>query len=209
MSDATSPQTATTGAATAGKAAGRAAGRAAGSDGSNGTAVTGSAAGASEATVRPAILSYEDFRIRPHNCFACGELNEIGLHLKLNLEPERCWTELVMPRRFEGWEGIIHGGILCTILDEVMAWALVVHDNWGVTARLSIDFRKPVAVGQSIRAEGWITEARRRIQVTAGRIVDAETGHDLATAEATYVAASEARKRELKERYGVTLEPAK
>ena len=163
--------------------------------------------GSIEATVRPAILSYEDFRIRPHNCFACGELNEIGLHLKLNLEPERCWTEMVMPRRFEGWEGIIHGGILCTILDEVMAWALVVQDNWGVTARLSIDFRQPVAVGRTIRAEGWITEARRRVQVTAGRIVDRETGRELATAQATYLAATESRKRELKERYGVAPEP--
>ena len=109
-----------------------------------------------------------------------------------------------MPRRFEGWEGTIHGGILCTILDEVMAWALVEHDNWGVTARMSIDFRKPVTVGQAIRAEGWITESRRRIQVTAGRIVDSETGAELAVAEATYVAASGARKRELKERYGFT-----
>jgi uncharacterized protein (TIGR00369 family) len=164
--------------------------------------------GAAE-TARPAILSYSDFRIRPHNCFACGELNEVGLHLQLNLEPERCWTELVMPRRFEGWEGIVHGGILCTVLDEVMAWALVVHDNWGVTARMSIDFRKPVTVGQSIRAEGWIKEARRRIQVTAGRIVDAESGIELATAEATYVAASETRKRELKERYGVAVGQSK
>ena len=165
------------------------------------------AVGSIEPAIQPAILSYSDFRIRPHNCFACGELNEIGLHLQLNLEPERCWTELVMAPRFEGWEGIIHGGILCTILDEVMAWALVVHDNWGVTARLSIDFRQPVAVGQKIRAEGWITEARRRIQVTAGRIVDSETGRELATAQATYVAASESRKRELKERYGVAVEP--
>jgi uncharacterized protein (TIGR00369 family) len=171
--------------------------------GSSEAAPDSPAVGAGQATLRSALLSYRDFRIRPHNCFACGELNEIGLHLQLNLDHARCWTELVMPRRFEGWEGIIHGGILCTILDEVMAWALVSNDNWGVTARLGIDFRKPVAVGQSIRAEGWITEAKRRIQVTAGRIVDAETGDELATAHATYVAASESRKRELKERYGV------
>jgi uncharacterized protein (TIGR00369 family) len=149
------------------------------------------------------MLSYEDFRIRPHNCFACGELNEIGLHLRLNLEPGRCWTELEMPGRFEGWEGIIHGGILCTVMDEVMAWALVQDDSWGVTARMSVDFRKPVTVGQKIRAEGWITESRRRVHVTAAKIVDAETGVELASAQATYVAASEARKRDLKERYGV------
>lgn len=154
-------------------------------------------------TVVEAVLRYEDFRMRPHHCFACGELNEIGLHLKLQLKPGRCSTEMKLPRRFEGWEGVIHGGILCTILDEVMAWSLVSCDNWGVTARMSIDFHKPVTVGQAIRAEGWITENRRRIQVTAGRIVDAATGAELATAEATYVAASETRKRELKELYGV------
>ena len=165
--------------------------------------VSGAGAAVETAAVQTAVLSYEDFRIRPHHCFACGELNEVGLHLKLNLEPGRCWTELVLPRRFEGWEGIIHGGILCTILDEVMAWSLVSRDNWGVTARMSIDFRKPVTVGQAIRAEGWITESRRRIQVTAGRIVDAESGVELAVAQATYVAATETRKRELKERYGV------
>ena len=43
------------------------------------------AVAAGSATVQPAVLSYSDFRIRPHHCFACGELNEIGLHLKLNL----------------------------------------------------------------------------------------------------------------------------
>jgi acyl-coenzyme A thioesterase PaaI-like protein len=152
---------------------------------------------------QPVLLSYADFRVRPHNCFACGELNEVGLHLQLHLEPGRCWTELEMPLRFEGWEGIIHGGILCTVMDEVMAWALVEADNWGVTARMSVDFRKPVTVGQRIRAEGWVTETRRRIHLTAGRMVDADTGVELGRAEATYLAASGDRKRELKERYGV------
>ena len=161
------------------------------------------------AQVQPVMLSYSDFRLRPHHCFACGELNEIGLHLQLNLERGRCWTELQLPRRFEGWEGLIHGGILCTILDEVMAWSLVAQDNWGVTARMSVTFRKPVTVGRAIRAEGWITADRRRIHVTAGRIVDASTGEELALAEATYVAASESRKRELKQNYGVGEETAR
>jgi acyl-CoA thioesterase FadM len=70
---------------------------------------------------------------------------------------------------------------------------------------MSVEFRRPVFVGQPIRAEGWIVESKRRIQRTAGRIVEAETGLELATAEATYVAATEARKRELKERYELGL----
>jgi acyl-coenzyme A thioesterase PaaI-like protein len=159
------------------------------------------------ATVEPALLSYEDFRVRPHGCFACGQLNEAGLHLDLNLEPGRCWVELEVPRRFEGWEGIIHGGILCTIMDEVMAWALVQADCWGVTAKMSVDFRKPVTVGMRIRAEGWIAESRRRIHTTAGRMLDVETGVELVRAEATYLGATGDRKRQLKERYGIVGRP--
>ena len=154
---------------------------------------------------REALLSYSDFRIQPHHCFACGELNEAGLHLKLQLASGRCKVELTLPNQFEGWEGLVHGGIVCTILDEVMAWALVERDVWGVTARMSVDFRRPVLVGQPIRAEGWIVESKRRIQRTAGRIVDTESGLELVTAEATYVAATEARKCELKERYGLAI----
>ena len=82
-----------------------------------------------------------------------------------------------------------------------MAWALVGQDSWGLTARLSVDFRKPVLIGSPVRAEGWITDKRRRLLRTQGRIVDAATGEVLAVAEAVYVPAPEERKRELKARY--------
>jgi acyl-coenzyme A thioesterase PaaI-like protein len=139
----------------------------------------------------------------PHNCFACGTLNTGGLQLTLHLEERRSWTALELDRRFEGWEGMAHGGIVCTILDEVMAWALVAEDNWGVTARMQVEFHKPVPIARPLRAEGWITRVRRRIVDTEARLVDAETGVELATATGTYVAADEARKQELRARYGV------
>lgn len=141
------------------------------------------------------------FEFAPHNCFACGTLNAGGLGLALHVEPGRSWTELALDRRFEGWEDVIHGGILCTILDEVMAWALVGADNWGVTARMAVEFRHPVAVGVPIRAEGWVTRSRRRIVDTSGRIVDASTGTELATATGVYVAAGARRKQDLRKRY--------
>jgi len=142
------------------------------------------------------------FEFSPHNCFACGTLNTHGMQLELHIERGRSWTELNLDKRFEGWEDIAHGGILCTILDEVMAWSLVGADNWGVTARLAVDFKRPVPIGVPIRAEGWVTNARRRLVHTAGTIVDAADGSVLATADALYVAATEERKRELQERYG-------
>jgi acyl-coenzyme A thioesterase PaaI-like protein len=142
------------------------------------------------------------FEVAPHHCFACGTLNEQGMGLVLHVEPGRAWTELTLERRFEGWDGIAHGGILCTILDEVMAWSLVGEDNWGLTARLNVEFKKPVEVGTLIHAEGWITRSRRRLVDTAARLLDTGTGDELATATGVYVAAGEERKRELRQRYG-------
>jgi uncharacterized protein (TIGR00369 family) len=163
----------------------------------------------SEATRIPGDIRIGGQRIllTPHNCFACGELNVHGLHLRLHTGDDRCWTELTLPDRFEGWEGIAHGGILCTILDEVMAWALVDHDVWGVTARMAVDFKRPVSIGRPIRAEGRVLEARRRIVTAEGIILDPVDRTILARAEATYVAASETRKAKLKARYAFRIEP--
>ena len=158
----------------------------------------------SEATraSRPAIVTPAGrFEFAAHNCFGCGSLNAGGLGLALHVEPGRSWTELALDRRFEGWEGIVHGGILCAVLDEVMAWALVGEDNWGVTARMAVEFRKPVQVGVPVRAEGWITRSRRRIVDSAGRIVETATGDELATATGVYLAADAARKQDLQARY--------
>lgn len=153
------------------------------------------------ASIRPA-ESADQIVFDPHNCFACGALNANGLRLELHFGGDRCWTELSIPGRFQGWDGIVHGGIVATLLDEVMAWSLVDRDSWGLTARLGIEFKRPAPLERPVRAEGWITDGRRRLIRTAGRLLDATTGELLATAEGTYVAASDERKQELKERYG-------
>jgi acyl-coenzyme A thioesterase PaaI-like protein len=164
--------------------------------------LTSEATRADASTIRPAIDTPDGrFEFAEHNCFACGTLNAGGLGLVLHVERGRSWAELALDRRFEGWENVIHGGILCTILDEVMAWALVGEDNWGVTARMAVDFRHPVTVGLLIRAEGWITRSRRRIVDTAGHIVAQTTGAELATATGVYVAAGAKRKQDLRDRY--------
>ncbi len=139
--------------------------------------------------------------INAHHCFACGTLNAHGLRLDLHLERGRAWTELRLDRRFEGWEGIAHGGIVATLLDEVMAWSLISSDAWGVTARMALDFRRPVAIGEPIRADGRLVEARRRLFRTEARL-ETVAGLLLATATGTYLAAPPERRRELQQRYG-------
>ena len=145
--------------------------------------------------------------VSPHACFACGELNAHGLQLVLHVDGEMCWTELTLRPEFQGWEGIAHGGIVATILDEVMGWALAAADAWGFTAKMSIDYKRPVPVGTRIRGEGRLVERRKRLLTMTARLLDADTGVVLATADALYVAATAAQLAELKERYAFRLVP--
>ena len=157
-------------------------------------------------TSEPRIIAGEGvaaIEFAEHNCFACGSLNRHGLGMTIHIEPGRAWSELTLEPRFEGWDGVAHGGILATLLDEVMGWTMAAGDDWGLTARLSVDYRKPVLVGSDLRVEAWISRARRRVVETEGRIVDRASGVEYATASATYVTVDEERKRQLRDRYGI------
>ena len=147
------------------------------------------------------------FEVAPHRCFACGELNAVGLRLVLHVAGDTCWTETTLSPDFQGWEDVTHGGIVATILDEVMGWALASADSWGFTARLTVEYRRPTPVGRRLRAEGHLVERRRRLLTTRAQLIDAETGELLATADALYVAAPPDRKQALKDRYKFRLIP--
>jgi acyl-coenzyme A thioesterase PaaI-like protein len=145
------------------------------------------------------------FDFAAHNCFACGQLNAGGLRLALHVDGDVCWTETVVAGDFQGWEGFTHGGVVAAILDEVMAWSLIGEDRLGFTARIEVDFRRPVRTGMPIRAEGWIEDRRRRRFDTVGRIVDAATGDVLAEARAIYLGAPLEQEAALRERYDIRL----
>jgi uncharacterized protein (TIGR00369 family) len=147
------------------------------------------------------------FSFEPHHCFACGELNEHGLHLRIHTDPSGSWVETTLEPRFQGWESVAHGGVVCTLLDEVMAWSVIGQGTWGVTARLNVVFRRPIPVGRPIRAEGRVADANRRAFRTEGRILDAETGDVLAAAEGTFMALPADQVERLKARYGMRRTP--
>ncbi len=170
----------------------------------------GSAAVAAEARgrgrVSPGALVYR-VDTDPHGCFVCGQLNEIGLRIRILASAGRAWTTLTLDPAYQGWDQVAHGGILAALLDELMLWALFEHDCWGVTAALAVRYRRPVPIGRPIRVEGWVTDVRRRLYRAEGRIVDTAHGSVLCTAEGSYVGADEARKAELKARYRFRLVP--
>jgi uncharacterized protein (TIGR00369 family) len=137
-----------------------------------------------------------------HHCFACGRSNPIGMGLQIELldgEARASWT--VGPD-YVGWSDKVHGGIVATLLDEVMAWAPSSFDSWAVTAEMTVRFRSPAAPGETLTARGWVTGRRRRIYEVAGQVHGSD-GRLVAEGSGRYLGATPCEKAALKDRYGV------
>jgi acyl-coenzyme A thioesterase PaaI-like protein len=80
----------------------------------------------------------------------------------------------------------MHGGLVATMIDEAMGWAVYGAREWGATARLNVRFRRPVRLDQTLRIEAWITNDRSRLIELRGEVRDA-TGTLLAEGEGTFM----------------------
>jgi acyl-coenzyme A thioesterase PaaI-like protein len=96
-------------------------------------------------------------------CYACGVQNERGLHMQFRREGDRAVCDYTPCAYQQGYPGRMHGGIVTTLIDEAMGWAVYGARQWGATARLSVRFRRPVRLDQRLRVEAWITNDRRRL----------------------------------------------
>ena len=139
-----------------------------------------------------------------HWCFACGELNPGGMYLDFDVSRDRATAHFVPNRRHQGYDGLLHGGIVTALLDEAMGWAIFHQGIWGVTARINVTFRQPVAMGEELEVSGEVARDRGRIIETHGTVTRASDGALLAEADATFLRMPEARRRELEQRYSRT-----
>lgn len=134
-------------------------------------------------------------------CMACGKANPRGLQLDLYFVEGRVETRLRLPDYTQGFPGAAHGGILCTILDEVMAWvAIETTGRFHVTGEVSVRFLGPVAPGDEVVARGEIAEDRRRYLVCRGEILGPD-GRQLAKAEGKFFPVSAERQAAMEARW--------
>lgn len=130
------------------------------------------------------------------NCFACGVHNENGLKLKFAAIDNHVEAYFEANKRFEGWDNIIHGGIISTLLDEAMSHAVFkLNGATVVTAEMTVRFLKPIHVGKTIKLIGFIDYDCGKIIETSAQIVD-ETGALLAKAKGRFYKVSDKQKLE-------------
>ena len=138
-----------------------------------------------------------------HNCFACGAENPIGMRLHIEIGDGTARASWQAGDDYVGWSDKVHGGIIATLLDEVMAWAPSSYDSWAVTAEMSVRYRSPANPGELLTATGRVAERRRRIYEVIGEIRGADD-RLIAEGRGRYLGASPTEKAELKDRYGLT-----
>lgn len=121
-----------------------------------------------------------------NTCFGCGASNDKGLQMQFYVEDDRVCSDFIIPERYEGWFGIAHGGIVSTLLDEIMSWAAI-HFKQKVilTRRMSVEFIHPVKVGQAVTVRGYPIEESEGRATLKGEILD-ESGTTLAESKGEF-----------------------
>jgi len=121
-------------------------------------------------------------------CFACGARNGSGLHLVFRQEGDAIVTEFIPDVRFQGFPGVVHGGILATLLDETLNRTAAREGRWMMTARIEIRYRHAAPVGRPLRITARAISSRARIIIANGEVVLAdEPATVVATAEGTFL----------------------
>jgi uncharacterized protein (TIGR00369 family) len=121
-------------------------------------------------------------------CFVCGMQNPIGLKAFFYQDEEgRVVAHFTGKEEHQGYPGVMHGGIVTALLDEVIARVAIAQDLlWGVTAKLEVRFRRPVPLGQPLTLVGEMTRLRSRTLEAHGEI-RLEDGTIAAEAEGVYI----------------------
>jgi len=118
-------------------------------------------------------------------CFICGLENPVGLHLHIyEIEPGVVETTYTAPDHFQGYPGVLHGGIVGALIDEISGRAHMGSDpedpRFMFTAKLEVKYRRNVPVGKPLKIIGKAGKSKARSAEAWGGIYDAETNELLA-----------------------------
>jgi acyl-coenzyme A thioesterase PaaI-like protein len=112
-------------------------------------------------------------------CYVCGVENPFGLHVPFTRDGDSgSRASYVVRPEHVGWPGLLHGGVLFTLMDEAVAWAVYYSGFRAVTAKAETRFRVPIQVGASLVITGSVVERARRLVRVRAEIQRDDNGHE-------------------------------
>jgi acyl-coenzyme A thioesterase PaaI-like protein len=138
---------------------------------------------------KPAAAAPDITPIADNYCFVCGRDNPRGLKIKVKYFPEEqaAETGLALPREYQGWADVIHGGILSTLLDEMMAHAVWRFAGPGVTLSMEVRFHHPLKPEEDILVRGVLTAGNGSRRTAEAQITRASDQRKIASAKSRFL----------------------
>ena len=102
-----------------------------------------------------------------HYCLCCGDKNPLGFKMKFRFEGDRLLSEVAVPKAFQGFAGVVHGGVLGTLLDELMVNLHWLKGVKTVTAEYQVRLRAACPTDRKILLAAWPVEAKRNLYFVA------------------------------------------
>jgi acyl-coenzyme A thioesterase PaaI-like protein len=97
-------------------------------------------------------------------CFGCSPDHPFGFHLTFARDGDEIVTRMTPGERYQGPPGIMHGGLVMTLADEIGAWAIIaLLEKFGFTAEMSGKLRRPVRIGRELEGRGRIAKPGARV----------------------------------------------
>lgn len=122
-----------------------------------------------------------------NHCFVCGPSNPVGLRLQFRLEDGVCLSEFTPGEHHCGYDGVTHGGLIFSALDDVMANWLFLKGFKAFTAKCDIRYRDALPVGTPVRLEGHCLKQKARLTQMKGLMIREDTGDTVAETEASFM----------------------
>lgn len=133
------------------------------------------------------------------NCFVCGKDNPFGLNITFLKDKNEVRAELIPESKHQGFKGIVHGGILFSILDEIMGRTAVITKRvLTLTVEINIKYRKKAKVGEKIIFTAHMTQDLGRMIEAQGQVCK-EDGTLLAEAKGRFIVLSKEMQKEVEE----------
>lgn len=104
------------------------------------------------------------------SCFGCGQDNPIGLKLVFRWDGKTARSEFRPDEVYQGWPGLVHGGIMACILDEAMGYAALFDAGRCVTAKMEIQLKRPTGVGERLLIASSVQRRSRKLVKTSASV---------------------------------------